>query len=146
MIDPELLADLRRLVNALRLPEWQRDLEQAVPSDLVKQISEDFRNYNISPRSPLNTPAQTVSVVGAGKVVGADDVPVASGGTGWVDSPEIKNWKPPGLELMDRMMDQQDAIDRAERIRQLAEASAIRQAEAEIKAQAEQPKPKGPKA
>jgi hypothetical protein len=59
--------------------------------------------------------------------------------SGWVDAPKVDNWRPPGVDIMDRMMDQQDAIDRAERIRQLAEAAAVQRAEAALK---EQPKEK----
>jgi hypothetical protein len=133
MIDPALLADLRRLVNALRSPEYMRDLEQAVPTDLVKQVVEDFRSYNPAPRSPLNSPPATANPVDAAPAKTGSDGPVASTGTGWAESPQVKNWKPPGLELMDRMMDQQDAIDRAERIRQLAKATAVQRAEVELR-------------
>jgi hypothetical protein len=38
---------------------------------------------------------------------------------------------------MDRMMDAQDAIDRLQRVRELGEAKALLQAEAEIKQQRE---------
>jgi hypothetical protein len=128
--DPGWVREFRRVLNA-ELPEYVRDLAEAVPTDLVKQIAEDFRSYNPAPRS-LSPPA-TVQIQGAGRVVSADDVPVASTGTGWADSPQIKDWKPPGLEHMDRMMDQADAIDRAERLRKLAEAAAVQRVEAEIK-------------
>jgi hypothetical protein len=114
---------------------WMRDAQRVADDKLVADIVNDFRSYNPAPRSPLNQPPQTVVPVGAGKVVDGSDAPVASGGTGWADSPQIRDWRPPGLEHMDRMMDAQDAIDRAARARELIEASAIQRAEAEIKAQ-----------
>jgi hypothetical protein len=43
--------------------------------------------------------------------------PAPARGNGWVDPPAVSNWKPPGLAVMDRMMDVQDALDRAERTR-----------------------------
>jgi hypothetical protein len=113
--------------------EWVKDLRRVVGDKLMKDIVDDFRSYNRSPRSM--TPPATVQIQGAGRVVSADDKPIASTGTGWVPAPKVDDWKPPGLEHMDRMMDQADAIDRAERIRKLAEASAIRRAEVAIKQQ-----------
>ena len=146
MIDPELLADLRRLVNASKLPEWQRDLVEGVPTDLVKQISEDFRSYNPAPRSL--TPPATVTVVGSGKVVtgteGPQHRPIDTNATnsGWVEAKSIDSWRAPGVDICDQLMDQADAIERAERIRQLAQTAAIRRAEAELAKQPE-PKPEG---
>jgi hypothetical protein len=135
MIDAELLADLRRLVNALRLPEWQRDLVRNVDTDLVRDIVSDFRNYSPTPRADPNA---KVVPVGAGRVIDGSDAPVASTGTGgWVEAPKVDQWKPEGLSIMDRMMDAQDAIDRLQRVRELGEAKALVQAEAEIKAQQE---------
>jgi hypothetical protein len=43
--------------------------------------------------------------------------PATARGNGWVDPPAVSNWKPPGLAVMDRMMDVQDTLDRAERTR-----------------------------
>jgi hypothetical protein len=143
MIDAELLADLRRLVNTLRSPEWQRDLEQAVPTDLVKQIAEDFRSYNPAPRSPLNTPPATANPVDAAPVKTGTDT-VAGNGSGWAEAPKVDAWRPPGIDLIDRMVQTQDAIDRAAKIRELVEAAAVQRAEAEVK-QEEQKERKGSK-
>jgi hypothetical protein len=41
----------------------------------------------------------------------------AIGNGGWIDPPTVRDWKPPGLATMDRLMNQQDALDRAERVR-----------------------------
>ena len=118
---------------------------RACPNDLMRQIVAD--NRGDFPRSgsmiPNKPSAGKVIPEGAGRVVGGPDVPVASTGTGWAESPQVNDWKPPGLSIMDQMMDQQDAIDRAARVRELAEGAALSRAEAEIKAQAEQPKLKG---
>jgi hypothetical protein len=149
MIDPELIEDLRRLVNTLRsVPEWQRDLERAVPTDLVRQLAEDFRSYNPAPRSL--TPPATVTVVGSGKVVTGDvgpqhrpiDTEATTDRSGWREAPKIDNWRAPGLEHMDRMMDAQDAIDRVQRVRELGEAATVQRA---LK-QSVEPKEQEPKA
>jgi hypothetical protein len=114
---------------------WMRDAVRVADDKLVKQIADDFRSYNASPRSPLSSPPQTVSVVGAGRVVGGDDAPVAGTGSGWADSPELK--PPPGIDLIDEMCAQADLADRAERIRALAQTAAIQRAEAELAKQSE---------
>jgi hypothetical protein len=150
MIDPELLADLRadlrRLVNIMKLPEWQRDLAAAVPDRLVKEIAADFRSYN---PHPAQDPAAKVSVQGAGVVktgdVGPQHRPIDANATntgGWQEPPKVDQWKPPGLEHMDRMMDQQDAIDRAARVRELAEAAVVQR----VLKQSVEPKEQEPKA
>jgi hypothetical protein len=131
MIDAELLADLQRLVNALKRPEWQRDLERTVPTDLVRAIVADNRH----PIHPAQDPSAKVTVQGAG-VVKTGDVgpqhrpidPSATNSGGWQEPPKVDSWRPPGVEHMDRMMDQQDAIDRAARVRELAEAAAVQRA------------------
>ena len=144
MIDAELLADLRRLVNTLRLPEYMRDLTAAVPDRLVKEIAADFRSYN---PHPAQDPSAKVSVQGAGVVKGGDVGPQhrpidASATGGWQEAPKVDQWQPPGLKHMDRMMDQQDAIDRAARVRELAEAAAVQR----VLKQSVEPKEQEPKA
>src|SRR6516164_2405343 len=112
MIDPALLEELRRFLNAHnKLPEYMSDLTKAVPTDWVKQIAEDFRNYSPTPRAD---PSAKVITQGAGRVIDGSDGPVASTGTGWVEAPKVDNWRPPGVDICDQLMDQQDAIDRAE--------------------------------
>ena len=134
--EPDWVREFRRVLNAAKLPEYMSDLVEAVPTDLVRQIVGDFRSYNPAPRSL--TPPATVQIQGAGRVVSADDAPVASTGTGWTEAPKVDAWRPPGVDLCDKLMDAQDAIDKAERIRQLAEASAVRRAEAEIRQREEE--------
>jgi hypothetical protein len=148
MIDAALLADLRRLLDTLRLPEWQRDLIKTCPDDLMKSIVADNRSQPSSGGSML--PNATVSIVGAGRTVDPDVGPKyrpyvppeePADRSGWRDSPQLR--PPEGINYVDALCDHADAIDRAERLRQLAQTAAVRRAEAEIKAQAEQqPKPK----
>jgi hypothetical protein len=149
MIDAELLADLRRLLDTLRLPEYMRDLVDAVPDRLVKEIAQDFRSYN---PHPAQDPSAKVSVQGAGVVktgdVGPQHRPVdpsATNSGGWVEAKSIDSWRPPGLREMDAMMDAADLQDRLQRVKELGEARALLQAEAEIKAQQEAELSKKPK-
>jgi hypothetical protein len=120
--------------------EWVKDLRRNVGDQLVRDIVNDFRNY-----SPTHRPDPSAKVlpVGAGRVAepdpGVAHRPLQDQ-SGWRDPPKVDDWKPPGLEHMDRMMDAQDAADRAARLRELAQTAAIQRAEAAIKAEAEQPK------
>lgn len=114
---------------------WVGDMRSVVDTKLMQDIVSDFRNYSPTPRAD---PSAKVLPVGAGRVIDGSDAPVASNGTGgWVEAPKVDSWKPPGLEHMDRMMDAQDAIDRLQRVRELGEARALVQAEAELKRQEE---------
>jgi hypothetical protein len=118
-----------------KLEEWQRDLIANVGDKLIADIVADNRSRPSTGGSMI---PNKVTVVGAGRVIDGDDV--KRGTTGWQPAPSIDNWKPPGLEAMDRMMDQQDAIDRAARARELAEAAAVIRAliEAEREAREEE--------
>ena len=128
--------------------EYMRDLIRNVGDKAVRDIVNDFRNYN---PHPAQDPSARVSVQGAGVVktgdVGPQHRPIDASATtdrsGWVEAKSIDSWRPPGVDLCDRIADHFASLDRAERVRELTEAAAIRKAEAEIKAQAEQPKPEG---
>jgi hypothetical protein len=117
-----------------KLEEWQRDLVSNVGDKAVSDLVSDFRNYSIG---PSQGPAAKVTVQGAGVVKDADPGPAYRPYAGWVEAPKVDQWKPPGLSVMDSMMDAQDAIDKAERIRVLAEAirntRALVEAERELK-------------
>jgi hypothetical protein len=76
MIDAELLADLRRLVNIMKLPEWQRDLIKTCPDDLMKSIVEDSRRGDIHGRA---------SVIPPPKATSQQEPPRSN--NGWVDPP-----------------------------------------------------------
>ena len=58
-----------------------------------------------------------------------DHAPPVRRGTGWQTAAELA--PPPGIGLMDQMMDQQDLRDRAERILDLAKSAAMERAKAE---------------
>ena len=142
MTDPDWVRELRRVLNA-ELPEYVRDLAQAVPTSVVKDIVSDFRSFD---PHRAQDPSAKVSVQGAGVVkdggVGPQHRPIDTEATtdrsGWREPPKVDNWKPPGLEHIDRLVDAADLQDRLERVRQLGEARALVQAEAElIKQQAE---------
>jgi hypothetical protein len=75
-----------------------------------------------------------VTPVGAGVVKDAGSNTVASSGTGWVKPPQVDQWRAPGIEHVDALVDAQDAVDKAERVRKLAQTEALRRAEAELKA------------
>jgi hypothetical protein len=99
-----LEAEARRLditPNAL-------EMSRAVGTDLLRDILRDNRR-NVHDRSGI-LPPETKR-----------EAPVSRPPTsqnGWVGPPKVADWKPPGLAVMDRMLDAQDARDRAERERQ----------------------------
>jgi hypothetical protein len=99
-----------------------RDLTRVVEDKLMRDIVNDFRTYN---PSPSMGPAAKVTPVDAAPVktgdVGPQHRPIDR--SGWVDPPKVDNWRPPGIELMDRMMDHQDALDKAARIEELVKAA-----------------------
>jgi hypothetical protein len=105
------LENMCRSMGQQERAQQQRMMEQACDTKTLQAIVEDNR---------ASYPSLTakVSVVGAGRVVGGDD-----GARGWAEVPSIDNWKPDGLAIMDAMVDQQDAIDKAARVRELAEAA-----------------------
>jgi hypothetical protein len=107
---------------AERLQEWQRDMLKAVDDKLMRDIVGDFRSYDPSPGKA--GPASTVVPVGSAKAIDGGDG-AKHRGSGWTEPPSIDNWRAPGLEHMDRLMDQQDRIDRAARARELAKAAHI---------------------
>jgi hypothetical protein len=136
MLDPALLQELRRVLAAFKRPEYVNDLVAAVPDQAVKDLVNDFRSYN---PHPAQDPSAKVVPQGAGRVIDGNDRPVASTGTGgWVTPPSVDSWRPPGLREMDAMMDAADLQDRLQRVKQLGEARALAQAEAEL---AKQPEP-----
>jgi hypothetical protein len=107
---------------ANKLEEWQRDLVSNVDDRAVRDIVNDLRSYDPSPSMGK---AAKVTVQGAGVVKDADPGPAyrpyAEKG-GWVEAPKVDSWRPPGIDTIDAMCSAQDAIDKAERIRVLAEA------------------------
>ena len=103
--------------------DWVRDLRRVVDDKLMRDIVNDFRSYNPAPRSL--TPPATANPVDAAPVktgdVGPQHRPLDR--SGWVDAPKVDAWRPPGLEHCDRLMDHQDALDRAARVEELVKAA-----------------------
>jgi hypothetical protein len=123
---------------------------------LVKSLVNDFRHGIASSGGsmiPGQRPASTVSVVGSGRVqdpvLGPKYRPIDPNtttdqpGSGWKEPAPLR--PPEGLQHIDRMLDEEDRIWRAQRIREVAEAAPVQRAlaEAQGKAQNEDNKPKG---
>jgi hypothetical protein len=115
-----------------KLPEWAADLARCVDDKLMRDIVSDGRAHQAVISRGGNTAATNRE---------------AERGTGWRESPQVDSWKPPGVEHCDRLMDQADMIDKAEKARQLMEAAknlkALREAEEELEAEKLDPEPKG---
>jgi hypothetical protein len=87
-----------------------------------------------------------VSVVGAGRVVDGDVGPKyrpyvppeddTADRSGWREGTPLR--PPEGINYVDALCDAQDAADKAERLRKLAETAAIRRAEIEIQQRSEE--------
>jgi hypothetical protein len=83
----------------LGIEEWRLTMARAVGDDLVRSVVEDNRGS----RAP-SSPAEPVKR-----------------GTGWSDPVPLK--PQPGIDIIDAMVDQQDALDKAEleaRLRRLS--------------------------
>jgi hypothetical protein len=98
--------------------QWVRDMTKVADDALVKSLVDDFRSYNPSPRSPLNSPPATVTPVGAGKVVTPGEVEAPQDRSGWRDTPQLK--QPDGVGLVDALVMAQDLQDLEARGRQEA--------------------------
>jgi hypothetical protein len=118
----DLKAEVRALKDQLNPPSrqsnWQprdytenasmpasalRDLVNAVPDAVMSGLRADSRKPN--PVNPSSPPQPTTQV---------------QRGSGWAKPIPVE--PPPGIELMDRMMDQQDHLDRVELARKIAQA------------------------
>jgi len=93
------------------LQEWELEASKAVDDALVRSIVDDFRRGPAQPSSLGTTP----------------DKPKVEpkAGSGWEDAAPLQ--QPPGIKIIDAMMDQQDKIDRAERIKKALEVAAMSQ-------------------
>jgi hypothetical protein len=121
MIDPALLEELRRVLNAFKRPEYVNDLEQAVPTDLVRSIvADNRRGGDIHGRASAFPKATNQP---------GEERPRSN--HGWADTPPLR--PPEGIDLIDRMVSAQDERDLIERAKQMA---AARQARAMVEAEA----------
>ena len=88
-----------------RIEPWERDLINSVPDRVVREIVADNR----SPMRPSSIGATPSNLQ---KSATRDGEPEERG-TGW--SKEVPIRPPDGVDLIDRLVDAQDAIDRRER-------------------------------
>jgi len=83
------------------ISEATLEMSRAVPTDLVQSLVRNF-SRGVSPPS---------------SIASAPTVQTKQKGSGWSEPLPLCN--PPGVELADRLMDQQDRIDRIRRERML---------------------------
>jgi hypothetical protein len=100
------LAKLAALREADReRPEWQREMAQAVPTDVVQGVAHDLRRGVSEPSSIMPQPRG----------------PQIQRGSGWATPNPIT--PPPGVALCDSIMDAADRQDRADLERRLARSA-----------------------
>lgn len=132
------------------LQPWEREALRVCNTDLLRDIVNDNRP------APVAAPSTNVTVVGSGRVQDfdygpkyrpyrppEDDNATTTDRSGWKEGRPLR--PPEGINYVDALCDQADAIDRAERLRKLTETAAIRRAEAALKQRDEDlnKKPKG---
>jgi hypothetical protein len=100
-IDYSKQAEVAAEAKRLGISEATLEASRAVPTDVVRDLVSDFRRGVSQPSS----------------IVGAPTVQRKQKGTGWSEPLPLSN--PPGVDLADRLMDQQDQIDRIRRERML---------------------------
>jgi hypothetical protein len=83
----------------------------------MQDIVADNRRSAVRPTSVLPTV----------RVDGAVQVAPQPSTNGWYEPARIKDWKAPGIDIVDRLCDLQDQIDRAARARELGQAAAALQ-------------------
>jgi hypothetical protein len=96
--------------------DWVRRSRRVCDNDLMRSIVEDNR-APMTPRSQI-PPA---------KAEAEAPKPYKHG---WTDPTPLP--RPEGIDLIDGLVDAQDQIDRAARVRELGEAAALKRAEAEF--------------
>ena len=99
------------------LPEWQLEMARVVDTKLVREIVADNQRAAQRPASILPTV----------RVDGAVQVAPQPSTNGWYEPARIKDWKAPGIDIVDRLCDLQDQIDRAARARELGQVAATLQ-------------------
>ena len=100
-IDYSKQAEVAAEAKRLGISEATLEASRAVPTDLVRDLVSDFRRGVSQPSSIASPPT----------------VQHKKPGTGWSEPLPLSN--PPGVDLADRLMDQQDRIDRLRRERML---------------------------
>jgi hypothetical protein len=116
-----------------RLEEYERDLINAVPDSVLRSLVGDARAHNV-----------ILSRGGTGTAKDNQEPPRPNT-NGWVNAPSTSKWQAQsGIDAVDRLCDAQDRIDKAERVRQLAETARHLQALAEVDAEAKKLEEKDP--
>jgi hypothetical protein len=95
------------------MPDWALDMARATPTSMLQEIALRDNRAPTGPSSAGIIPSsqQMSNVRGAGR------------GSGWSEPTPLSN--PPGVNWADRLMDHQDAKDRAELIQQEAQLKAM---------------------
>jgi hypothetical protein len=96
-----LAAEARRL----GIQPWQLEMSRAVGTDLMRDIVRDHRGGAQRPVSVLQSGPE----------------PVVERGSGWVEPRPLES--PAGVAICDRLVDVQDALDRAELSERIAKAA-----------------------
>jgi len=101
--DAKAQAALAARARAAGLPEWQKEMSEAVPTAVIRDLVLDARR-SMQPSSMIpSKPAMPSS-------------PAAQTSKhGWIEPPQVRDWTPPGQRAIDAMLDAVDAADRAER-------------------------------
>jgi hypothetical protein len=95
-------------------PDLLELLKEAIRRRQEDALLRDIVRDNRAPVHPVEAGrAAKVSVAGAPRVVSAGE------GNGWVKPKQVDDWRPPGINVLDRMMDAEDRQWRLERARQL---------------------------
>jgi hypothetical protein len=92
----------------LGIAEWQLEASRAVGTDMLRDLMADSRRGSIHRPSSILPETEPAKPTPQPK------------GNGWVTPPQVNAWSPPGERYFDRMMNEQDARDRAEAARELA--------------------------
>jgi hypothetical protein len=100
----KLIAARREEARLRQSPTRQahREMAEAVPTELVQDVAFDLRRGVSEPSSILPQPSQ----------------PQVKRGSGWVDPNPLT--QPPGISLLDKLVDMQDAIDKRDLAQRLA--------------------------
>jgi hypothetical protein len=100
----------------MALEQWQLDLMRTVDDKTMADIRSDAKAHNV-----------ILSRGGTAKDNQEPPRPNTSQ-NGWVESPQTKDWRPPGIATIDAMCSAQDAVDRLELVKKLSEAVALQRA------------------
>src|SRR6516162_10241305 len=91
-------------------PSWVARSRRIVDDKLMRDIIADNAGDRPTSGSMIPSAPSRVTPVGSGRVVDAGtDAPVSGPGSGWADSPQLR--QPDGVALVDQLVAQQDLAD-----------------------------------